>query len=559
MNRRTRVLGTALLAGLACSAFSQGKVDLSLPDLMNLKQDKGALAKAPAEVRSVPMDAPLDPAEYYVGPGDGLSLNVWSSSPADYQLTVTPEAILLIPSVGAVSVRDLTLEQARKKVIPLAQKKFPNSEITLTLTSPRKVSVKISGQVMNEGILDMSSVQRVSHFIEAANVLPSTQLTRDFYYTDVPWLRRNASQRNISLHRQDGTIRKVDLVKFAVTGKSQFNPYLREGDIVYVPLRLVGDNNVGVLGAFLGPENVEFADGDSLTDLVLIGNGLKPEADPEHAFLARASANGGMDTVAVDLKAIMEGRAPNIAVRPGDRLFVPEHPSKAEGDYVVVEGEVASPGRYPISPNRTYVRDIIRLAGGFTPYANRSACTITRGRAFISDLPAEIRLEEMRSMRTTWLVPEDSLYYFTDTALRLRGEAVSVDFHKLFVGGDTTCDVTLRHFDKIVVPRLTGSVYVFGQVLQPGHIKYASGEGYRYYIDKANGYTDDARPGDVRVIKAGSKLWLSPGETEVEDGDMIWVPKDYHYPFAYFLTATAQIAAIIGTVATIIILATTIR
>lgn len=559
MNGRSRILEAALLVVLSSSAFSQGKMDMSLPDLMNLRQDSKGLTKTPAEVRSVPMDATLDPTEYYVGPGDALSLNVWSSSPADYQLTVTPEAFLLIPTVGAVSVKDLTLEQTRSKVIPMAQKKFPGAEISLTLVSPRKVSVKISGQVMNEGILEMSSVQRISHFIESANSLPSTQLTKDFYYKEIPWLRRNASQRNITLHRRDGSIRRVDLVKYQVSGKSVYNPYLREGDMVYVPLRLVGDNNVGMLGGFIGPANVEFAEGDSLTDLVLIGEGLKPEADPEHAFVAREAAKGGMDTIAVDLKAIIEGRSPNIAVRPGDRLFVPEHPAKAEGDYVVIEGEVASPGRYPISTTGTFIRDIIRLAGGFTPYANPSASTLSRGRAFISDLPAEIQLEEMRSMRTTWLVPEDSLYYFTETALRLRGEAVSVDFHRLFVAGDTTADVTLRIYDKLTIPRLTGSVYVFGQVLQPGHIPFVAGKGYRYYIDEAKGYSDDSRPGDVRIIKAGTKIWLSPGETEVEDGDMIWVPKDYHYPFAYFLTAAAQIAAIVGSVATIIILAITVR
>jgi protein involved in polysaccharide export with SLBB domain len=497
------------------------------------------------------MDAPLDAAEYTVGPGDMIALNIWSSSPAEHQLSVTPEAFLLIPNVGGVDVRGLTLEAVREKILPLVQKKYPGAQVSFSLLAPRKVSVQITGQVMNEGMLEMSSVQRVDHLISSANSLPPTQTTRDFYFQDIPRLRRNASERNISVRRRDGTVQRVDLVKFRITGLSRFNPYLREGDMVYVPPRKQGDNNIGVLGGVVGPTNVEFAEGDRLTDLVQMGFGLKPLADPAHALLARESPAGGMDTMSIDLKAILAGTTADIPLRPGDRLLIPEVPETRAGEYALVEGAVARPGRYPITANRTSLRELVRQCGGFAANANVIGTTLVR-------VPEEDPYRLLLNTRTTE-TSRDSGYFAIETALRALGEAVSVDFRKLFVQGDSTADVTLRNRDHLVVPAAERNVYVFGQVIRPGHIPLLPGKGYKYYIDRADGFTSLARKGDVKVIKVGTRVWLDTDETEIEDGDMIWVPRDYSYPFTYYLTNVAQIASIVGTVATLIILAQTLK
>jgi protein involved in polysaccharide export with SLBB domain len=558
MNVYVRALSLGLALLLAGNGRAQSTLDLSVPDLLNLQQDSRKQIRPQGEQRTIPMDAPLDASDYLVGPGDLFALSIWSSAASTYQLSVTPEGFLLIPNVGALSVRDLTLEMTRARVIPLVRRKYLEAEISLDLLSPRKLSVQISGQVMNEGMIEMSSAQRVDHLISAANSLSPAQTTPGFYYYEIPRLRRDASERNILIRHRDGTFRRVDLVKYAITGKSIYNPYLREGDMVYVPQRKARDNNVRVLGGVMKPISVEYVEGDSLTDLVRMGFGLKALADTQNTILARETMTGGMDTLRVDLAAVLAGREANIAIQPGDRLFVPETPDTRAGDYISVEGEVVRPGRYPITPNATSLRDILRACGGFTANANPVASTLMRGRSSEVNIPEETAQEQMLSSRTTF-EEADSGYYLTETTLRLRGEMVSVNFRKLFVEGDSTCDISLRNYDRLTVPPLQRSVYVFGQVLQPGHVPFVSGEDYRYYIDRANGYTVDARSSDVRVIKAGSRIWLDPGETEVEDGDLIWVPKDRYHSFSYYLTTAAQISTILGTVATLVILASTLK
>jgi protein involved in polysaccharide export with SLBB domain len=128
-----------------------------------------------------------------------------------------------------------------------------------------------------------------------------------------------------------------------------------------------------------------------------------------------------------------------------------------------------------------------------------------------------------------------------------------VDFERLFVNGDTTQDVTLRNYDRIVIPSRQHTVYVFGQVVSPGHIPYTGGNTVAYYIDRAGGYTKHAREGDVVVIKASSRAWLDPAETHVEDGDYIWVPRETSQPFGFYLTTVAQLATVLASLATVIL------
>ncbi|MBI5472965.1 MAG: SLBB domain-containing protein [Ignavibacteriae bacterium] len=504
-------------------------------------------------VATVPVDAPVNPSEYFVGPGDVLALNIWSSAPQSLQLTVTPEATLLIPSVGAVDVADGTLEAVKKKVANLVGKKYPNSEITLTLMAPRKIVVQVTGEVYNEGKHELNALQRVDNLIALANEPPSGLRDADVY-KQVMQTRLASSLRNIIIQRKNGLRLRADVIKYMATGLGKYNPYLREGDQILVPRKYEMVLAIGVSGGVRKPGGFEFVPGDSLSDLIGMGFGFCKKSDSTHGVLTRLSSDANsMETIEVNPAAILAGVEPNIALRQGDRLVVKELPELRSSFIAAVEGEVKQAGQYPITLHSTKLSEIIRAAGGFAAEANLRGATLERARLSPHSPPEEIAREQLLSSRTN-LGIQDTAYYLTETALRLKGELVSVDFHKLFVEGDTTQDVTLRNYDKIFIPKLTKTVYVFGQVLAPGHVEYVAGRDYRYYINKVAGYTDDARSGEVKIIKGSTRVWLDPSETEIEDGDYIWVPKDRSYPFAYHLNTWAQVAGIIGTVATVALL-----
>ncbi len=503
--------------------------------------------------KTFPLDAPVDPAEYYVGPGDVLALNIWSSSPVQHQLTITPEGTLLIPNVGVVDVRDKTLEFLKKDVARRVGSRYPTGEVTLTLISPRRIIVQITGDVYNEGKHEVSSLERADGLIALANTPPSNLVDRQIY-NSVQEIRVSSSLRNIVIQRKDAMRVPVDLIRYKATGRTKYNPYLREGDQVFVPSKREMKLGIGIGGGIRLQGSFEFIEGDSLSDLIAMGFGFRLNADSTQGTFTRLSLSGEAKEVRnVNPAAILAGNEQNIALRPGDRLVVIERREERGAYIVAIEGAVKYPRQYPITSSTTRLSEAIGAAGGFSEKANIKAATLTRARLSPQGSSEEIVQERLLSARSS-LGVQDSNYYFTETALRLQGELVSVDFHKLFVLGDSTQDVTLRNFDKIVVPQITKTVYVFGQVLSPGHTEYVEGRDYRYYVQEAGGYASEARDGDVKIIKGSTRVWLDPSETKIEDGDYIWIPKERDYPFAYHLNTWAQIAGIIGTVATVALL-----
>lgn len=90
--------------------------------------------------------------------------------------------------------------------------------------------------------------------------------------------------------------------------------------------------------------------------------------------------------------------------------------------------------------------------------------------------------------------------------------------------------------------------------MTPGHVPYVEGEDFEYYVRKAGGLTERARAGDLKIIKAGTRQWLSPKETAIEEGDYVWVPKEPERPFSYYMNIIGQTASIVSVAVSIVLL-----
>ncbi len=561
--RRESVKQMRLVCGMflivCCAGFTIGThaqsplQGVSLPDLNQLRA--GAKTESsPFSGKQIALDAPVNPAEYIVGPGDVLAINVWSSAPKEHTVTVTPEGMVLIPNAGLIDVRGMVLDAAKGKIVERLRQLYTRGELTVTLLSPRRVVVQIAGSVINEGTYEMSSVERVDHLMTRGNRPTEAQLNDQDFAAKMEQSRQRASQRHIVIKRRDGTLGKVDLLRYYATGDGKYNPYLQEGDQVFVPDLSPMSRSIGVFGAVYRQGTFEFVQGDRLTDILKWSLGTTTQMENGAALLTRLSADGNsMDSLQVSIGAIVKDGAGDIELKPGDRLIVRADPEVRKNYIVAIEGEVHFEGRYPITRGGTRLTEVINAAGGFTDEAFLPGATILRKTPGFIDNPELLEEERQRTMRAS-LSNQDSGYYLTEMALRLKGELVSVDFTRLFRDGDTTQDVTLQPYDEIRVPSRTNTIYVFGQVLSPGHVPFVVGQGADYYIERAGGFTQEARSGDVKVVKSGTRVWLDPDETAVEDGDFVWVPRETHYPFSYYITTYAQIASIIGVVATVALL-----
>ncbi len=487
----------------------------------------------------IALGATVDPDQYYVGPADVISVNLWASPPIQHRLEVTPEGTLIVPTVGELKVSNLTLSEVKEMVLAAVKRRFLNISATVTLLKPRSVVVSIRGEVLHEGEYILYATDRTNQAINLANVpSPADDQLR------IAEVKRRMSLRSLVVTHKDGSRSHVDLIKFLATGEDTLNPYLREGDVIVVTQRDLSNNVFGIYGEVSLPGRYEFVEGDRVSDALLIAQGLTKNAVADSAELSHLSADGRtMRMEMIDLGSLVRGSAEDKALSSGDRIVV-RRTSELRADYRVrVEGEVRFPGTYPITKDRTRISEVIRQAGGFTEFAALGAAELTRH----SVQPWEVELDRLMSLRggVSW---EDSLDYIHETELRLRKEIVNVDFTQLSGGGDTLQDVYLQDEDVIRVPAVSRTVYVFGQVVSPGHIPFLERESPDSYILKAGGFTERARTDDVKIIKGRTKQWLAIGETEVEAGDYIWVPKDPDRPFSYYMSTAANAAAVLSVI-----------
>jgi protein involved in polysaccharide export with SLBB domain len=443
----------------------------------------------------------------------------------------------------------------------------------IQMTQTQKISVSVTGAVKNPGTYVLDATDRANRALEMANQNDrlSNQLNKtdkmiqdekDLPHTekvdpdDISTLDvKEKPRRNIILYRRKGEVLKVDIQKYYTTRDESWNPYLSNGDIIFVPRFEEKKNIYAVYGGVNVPGQIEYSEGDRISDAILLAYGFTSRAIVDSIILYRYSDdNQSIREQVLNWTRLQNNVETNIPLHPGDRIVVPERSDLREDYNVSVSGEVYFPGIYPITREYTKLSTIIHNAGGTTPYASLKSAIIYRNDITQKELP----LERMMRIRGNTLI-EDTANLYMENELRLRRSVVNVDFEKLLVNQDTLQDVVLHSGDKIIVPSIAKTVYVYGQVFVPGSITFAKNKDANYYIQKAGGYTEHARNKDIMIIKRATRQWLSPKETEIEEGDYIWVPKEPERSSAYYWTLIGQMASVISVAVSIVILAVQLK
>ncbi len=470
----------------------------------------------------------VDPQEYIVGPGDVLLIVLWDEFQTSFTLKITPEGTILIPGVGDLFISGRNLKDVRLQVKQEILKKYRNVEVTVTLLVLRRFKVSVTGAVKSPGIYSAYANQRVSEVIEGAGGGVG-----------------NSSNRNIILKRNDGTERKIDVLRFLKTGKSDRNPYVLDGDVIYVPLKDTSIYICSIYGAVKDPGEYEYFEGDSLLDLIALAGGLTRDADLSTAEIIRFdSDNRNTQTLKKDLNFLFAagGRGKNIALFPDDRVFIRSLTEFREKKQVVIRGEVVHPGVYAINEGEIKLTDLIQMAGGFTEDASLLEAEMIREYG-----PQEIDLEYERLKQIPVSEMKSYEYEYFKTKAREKPGRVSVDFVKLFRGNDLGQDILLKDGDRIFVPKRRLVVKVSGNIINPGFLTYEQGKGHLYYIKKAGGFSWRADKGKIRLIKGMTGEWVKPNGM-VEPGDVIWVPEK---PERNYWNTFRDVVAVLSSIATI--------
>lgn len=498
------------------------------------------------EGKVISQDQEIDPDTYLVGPGDVLQLYIWGEFDQTIRIPVDPEGHALVPTIGFFRVSNLTLTEVKEQIIGAASKdKYPGVEITLTLESMRLFNVYLTGAVMNEGMIVVHPVTRISDLIErgggylddlrdAALARPSPGLAS--------FQRQSAARRSIQVTHRDGTAEEVDLDMYLATGDMSYNPYVRMGDTVHVPYRKL---DVYIYGSVNREGIREFLPGDTVGDLVTLGGGMRGSAPLEVAEIWRFHPDGET----VDIIYLLEPGTgtleihdvddiAHVPLQAKDMLFLRTRSDWQLTPTVHAHGEFKYPGRYRIFEGETTLSDVVERVGGFSARASLADAQVVRARDREIPDPEHVRLVSIQDVGG-FINPEERAYLKTK-GREQRGRLV-VDFEALFEEGDESQDVLLVGGDVIFVPQKRSTVKLSGQWEKPGLIGFEKGREVAYYMAQAGGYTFIADKGHARLIRTrtGQREKLKKN-LHVEPGDEIWVPEEPYRDVWDIIQGTVQ-------------------
>lgn len=322
-----------------------------------------AKLKASQTAALLAVETAVDPAAYIVGPGDVLTINLWGlfdEQPA-LNIPITPEGKLLIPTVGALEVNGLTLQNVQEAVRRACAAKYNAQTVSATahLTQIRQVRVHVYGEVETPGSFIGTALDRVAHFIEQAG-------------GQTEW----ADVNRIEVRDAAGRTQVLNLAQVYQTGDLAQNHFVRGGEVIFVPRIALEGKTVFVEGEVDLPGPHQFAQNETAEDFLYRIKALDRATDLQAIYLFRKDQPGVHlsflhDSESANVRA-GNGRAEHDHGTNGLAFVAARHERLQNGDrilitrikeHVYVHGAVKNPGHFPFVVGYK-AADYVGLAGG---------------------------------------------------------------------------------------------------------------------------------------------------------------------------------------------------
>ena len=388
------------------------------------------------------------PANYHLGPGDEVIIDVWGASETTIRQTISPEGSILISNLGPVYLSGLTVKEANSYLQRAFMKIYsgisgttPSSQVKLSLGEIRTIQISIMGEVMIPGTYTLSSFSSVFHALYRAG-----------------GVNKIGSLRSIKVVRDGKTIADLDVYDFIMKGKMKDDVRLQEGDVIIVnPYECL----VKIAGKVKRPMFYEMKNTETVATLLKYSGGFTGDAYKKAVRLIRKTGREHQ------VYNVDEMDYSVFKLEDGDALTVDSVLERFE-NRVEVRGAVYREGMYQINGTVNTVKQLIKKAEGI------------RGDAFMNRAIIDREKDD------------------------LSHEIIPLDLKGLLNG--TAVDIPLKKNDILYIPSINdlkeeATLTVHGEVSQPGTYLYAENMTVEDLILQAGGLLEAASTAKVDIAR----------------------------------------------------------
>lgn len=261
---------------------------------------------------------------YLLGATDIISVSIYAGGEEQVtvDLTISNQGLVNFPFIGAVKAAGLSSSELEKKVYVLLEKDyFVDPQVHINIKEYHSLHFFISGAVKAPGKYEMQAATSLMDLIAKAEGLTLES-------GNIAYIMRDTPDTNATSTDKKGKNEpiKVNLIKLLDEGDMRHNVALLPGDSIYIPFAKglnQSNSKVYVSGEVENPALYEYQPGLTALSVCIMAGGFATYAAPNRTTIVRVE-NGVQQVIKIDLEDVIEGKIPDVLLKPGDRINVPE-------------------------------------------------------------------------------------------------------------------------------------------------------------------------------------------------------------------------------------------
>jgi polysaccharide export outer membrane protein len=405
------------------------------------------------------------PADYLVGPGDELDVQLYGNQNRDLRLYVGRDGRVSFPELGPIQVGGETFNAVKANLESRVGRQMIGVHASISMGDTRSIRVFVLGDAKRPGSYVISGLGTITSALFASGGVQPI-----------------GSLRNIQLKRHGSLVRRLDLYDMLIRGDTTDDARLLPGDTIFVPP--VGAT-VTVDGEVHRPAIYEIRNEASIADLVQLAGGLTPDADTSKVALTRIDEDLRRVVLQVDLNGVS---AKIRDVRNGDILHISQlRPTLDAG--ILVQGYVYTTGAFAFHDGMR-LTDVIPSVDDLKPNADLHYVLIRR------ELPPDRRVTVTSADLAAALAAPHS---DADIPLMARDRLTVFDLQS---SRDRVIQPILNDLKlQSSITRPDEVVRIEGRANVPGEYPFQSGMTVRDLIRAGGGLSDAAYGGTAELTR----------------------------------------------------------
>ncbi|EKI0736892.1 SLBB domain-containing protein [Vibrio parahaemolyticus] len=303
----------------AVSSATEAKVNDSEKDEQGLKRfGLDLFAGSPTTFAPI-SDVPV-PADYTVGAGDEIVIQLFGKENTTHRLRVNRAGIINFPSLGPIQVAGMTFPDVRDSLNQRVKEQMIGVRSDISLGEMRTMQVFVMGDAYKPGAYTVSALTTISQAI---------------YYSG--GFSESGALRNVQLKRNGQVIRKLDMYDLLLKGDARNDIRLLPGDVVFIGAL---GNTISIDGEVNRPAIYEIKPGETYKQAIQMAGGFTANAYSDQIEVKRYAAKGARDALTLNFS---QSHDQETKVKDGDAVNVLKKNEELTR-YVQIEGDVRHPG-----------------------------------------------------------------------------------------------------------------------------------------------------------------------------------------------------------------------